>query len=250
MAVLVGCTISLAFVLVLQALTFSAAVKLRNSAIVAHLRNTSDPDVIPLPDNNDSPLNLQLALSLEKIIDVDRERNEIEVLVGEIVTYTNLALAWDLNKEGFNATGVTLPNWYLWLPDIAVYNAVSSPEVIRGDEVNVHYDGFVTFFPVVRVRVWCDLQDVDSISGANCSLKLGSWTQNSATVSLYDQGIFFDMQLYLATPNYEVLATSATKHSKFYPCCPESYEHIEFSFIIRKQDQPVEAPEEENRSEK
>ncbi|BFZ19674.1 hypothetical protein BsWGS_22713 [Bradybaena similaris] len=243
-------TYNLLALLTLLALTFSAAVKLRHSAIVAHLRNISDPDVIPLPDNNDSPLNLQLALSLEKILDVDRERNEIEVLVVQTVTYNNLALAWDLNKEGFNATGVTLPYWYLWLPDVAVYNAVSSPKVISGDVVSVSYYGFVTFFPVVRVRVWCDLQDVDSISGANCSLKLGSWTQSSETVSLFDLGIYFHMSQYLATPNYEVLALSATKHSKVYPCCPESYEHIEFSFIIRKQDQPVEAPEEENRSEK
>ncbi|BFZ19676.1 hypothetical protein BsWGS_22715 [Bradybaena similaris] len=243
-------TYNLLALLTLLALTFSAAVKLRHSAIVAHLRNTSDPDVIPLPDNNDSPLIVQLFLSLQKILDVDRERNEIEVLVWQLVTYNNLALAWDLNKEGFNASEVIFPSWYLWLPDIAVYNAVSSPEVINGDVAKVVFRGFVIYFPVVRVRVWCDLQDVDSISGANCSLKLGSWTQSSATVSLSDQEIDFYMYEYLATPNYEVLATSATKHSKFYPCCPESYEHIEFSFIIRKQDQPVEAPEEENRSEK
>ncbi|BFZ19686.1 hypothetical protein BsWGS_22725 [Bradybaena similaris] len=58
--------------LTLLALTFTTAVKYRHSAIVSHLRKNSDWDTIPLPDNNDSPVEVNIRLSLNNILDVDR----------------------------------------------------------------------------------------------------------------------------------------------------------------------------------
>ncbi|BFZ19672.1 hypothetical protein BsWGS_22710 [Bradybaena similaris] len=231
---------SLLALLTLLALTFTTAVKFRHSAIISHLRDTSERDVIPLPANNNSPVTVNIDLSLIKILDVDQERNEIEVLVLQSVNYNNPALAWDITKEGFHSSSVAVSSWNLWRPDITIYNAVSRPEFVGYPLTVVDSNGAVFFIPKVRVRVWCDLQDVDSGSGANCSLKFGSWTQSGQTLSLSNGENGISMEWYLATPNYEVLATSATKHSKAYECCPdEAYEDLEFSFIVRKQGQPV-----------
>ncbi|BFZ19670.1 hypothetical protein BsWGS_22708 [Bradybaena similaris] len=240
---------SLLKLLTLLALSFSTAVKLKHSAIISHLRDTSERDVIPLPDDNNSPVTVEIDLGLIKILDVDQERNEIEVLMLQSVIYNNPALAWDVTKEGFNASYVVLNYWYLWQPDITVYNAVSRPEFVDYHLAFVKSNGDVEFIPKVRVRVWCDLQDVDSNSGANCSLKLGSWTQSGKTLSLSNIVNGISMYWYLATPKYEVMATSAIKHSKVYECCPdEPYEDLEFTFVVRKQDRAVRVPEEETGS--
>lgn len=178
------------------------------------------------------------------------ERNEIEVLVLQVVAYNNPALAWDVTRKGFNSSVVTLPSQYLWQPDIAVYNAVGSPEVVSPPVAVVSSDGTVNFTPGVRVRFWCDLQEVGSHRGANCSLKIGSWTQSSETLSLSNKENGIGMHEYLATPNYEILATSATKRREVYACCPEPYENVKFTFIVRKLDHAVRGSEEENGSEK
>ncbi|BFZ19655.1 hypothetical protein BsWGS_22694 [Bradybaena similaris] len=240
-----------ACLLIVQALTFTAAVKLRQSAIISHLRDSSDPDVIPLPDSNDSPLEVNINLSLTKILDVDVERNEIDVLVFQETTWNNPALAWEVGRDGFSATTVALPSQYLWLPDIAVYNAVGSREIVSPDVAVVASNGSVYYIPNLRVRVYCDLQGIDSHSGSTCSLKLGSWTQSTKTVTLSNNGNGIYTGAYVAIPNYDLLATFATKHSQEYPCCPgERFEDIEFKFILRKLHHPVPVSEDENGSEK
>ncbi|BFZ19660.1 hypothetical protein BsWGS_22699 [Bradybaena similaris] len=246
MAVL-GRTMSLAFVLVLQALTFTAAVKTRQSAIISHLRDNSDPNIIPLP-GNDRPVEVNLDLRVVKIHDVDCFRNEIEVLVWERQTWNNPALAWDATKEGFKESWVTIPSQFLWVPDITVDNAVSSLEVVSPSIAVVYSYGGLKLFRSIRLRVWCDLKGVDSISGANCSLKCGSWTQSNKTVSLSNRSIIGSERV-VANPNYDILAASATKESNEYSCCSgESYDHIVFSFVVRKRKQPVAVPEKKNES--
>ncbi|BFZ19657.1 hypothetical protein BsWGS_22696 [Bradybaena similaris] len=247
MAVL-GRTMSLAFVLVLQALTFTAAVKTRQSAIISHLRDNSDPNIIPLPGNN-RPVEVNLDLWIVKVHDVDCFRNEIEVLVWERQIWNNPAFAWDATKEGFKESWVTIPSQFLWVPDITVDNAVSSLEVVSPSIAVVYSYGGVKLFLSIRVRVWCDLKGADSISGANCSLKLGSWTQSNKTVSLSNKENGISRNGVVANPNYDILAASATKESNEYSCCSgESYDHIVFRFVVRKRKQPVAVPETKNGS--
>ncbi|BFZ19668.1 hypothetical protein BsWGS_22707 [Bradybaena similaris] len=227
--------------LVLHALTFTGAFKLRQSAIIGHIRDASDPDVIPLPDNTDAPLAVNINVWLIKILDVDRDRNEVELLLFQNVSWHNPALSWDVSREGFNETSVTLPSRYLWLPDISIYNSVNLQDVVS-PHVVVGNEGFVYYVPSFRAHISCDLSKVDSDSGASCLIRFGSWTQTGNTLTISNSGQGFDLSEYVPIPSYDLLATSATKHSLEYPCCPGvRYEDVTFQFTIRTQthSQPV-----------
>ncbi|CAG5124263.1 unnamed protein product [Candidula unifasciata] len=236
----------LASLLLLQAVALTNAVKLKHSAIISYLRDISDPDVIPIPDTSNDPLAVSIDLWFSKILEVDTDRNEIEAVIWQSVSWRNLALAWDTTRDGFNESSVSLPTQYLWLPDITIYNAVSSSEVLSPSIANVANNGQVIFVPNIRVRVSCDLKEVDSHSGATCMLKFGSWTFSNKVVTISNPGAGIEMAEYAPNPNYEILATLSQKQVRTYTF--GAYEDIEFLFVIRSVVQAEAVPLEKKRA--
>ncbi|CAG5128642.1 unnamed protein product, partial [Candidula unifasciata] len=218
----------------------TSAVRLRQSPIISFLTETSNPDIIPILDSSDGPLQVVIDLSLLKIVDVDTDRNEIEILLRQRLSWTNPALAWSVSWEEFNETSVSLATKYLWLPDIVIYNAINLAEVVSPSAATVRNNGEVILVSTVRVRVPCDLQNITSNSGANCTLKFASWTRNGNILSISNPGSGIDLTDYLPIPNYDLLSTSSKKNSITYTCCPDVvYEDIVFQFLVKTRNQAV-----------
>lgn len=203
--------------------------------------------MVPIPDTSNGPLAVSIDLWLTKILDVDIDKNEIEVVIWQSLAWRNPALAWDISRDGFNVSGVSLPTQYLWLPDITIYNAVSSPEeVLSPPLAYVSNKGNVNYVPIIRVRVSCDLANVDSHVGATCVLKLGSWTFSSSVVSISNPAADIEMAEYTHIPRYDILSTLSKKHTKEYT--QGAYDDIEFQFVVRTIFQSVPISDEKKRA--
>ncbi|BFZ19663.1 hypothetical protein BsWGS_22702 [Bradybaena similaris] len=202
------------------------------------LRYLPEPSTRPSPDDDKSPLEVRIDVSLTNILGVYNNK-EVEVLVW-------LSMHWssrDLSVfNGFwnSVYEVTLPSKHLWLPDITVYNAVSRPEVLSPDVVNLRQYGSVRYVSSLRVRVPCDLQYLETESGATCTLKLASWAHTNRTLTMTTSESSNSLTDYVPNTDYDILSTSTSRHTTTYPFCPgDSYEGILFNFSIRSTRQTV-----------
>jgi hypothetical protein len=211
----------------------SSYVRLQYSPAVDRVLEFWSANVIPIPADEPDPLKVTITLSFISIPNVDKDRNQVDVVFWQATSWRNIALAWDVNEPGFNVTSVNVNYYRIWRPDITIYNGITKPEVLSPELAVVSNDGSVYYVDSIRSGVTCELQGVDTEQGANCTIKLGSWTYSGATLTISDESSA-NIYDYVPNPKYEIVSTSHTNSRIFYTCCPGvPYEDFSFNFGIR-----------------
>jgi hypothetical protein len=213
----------------------SSDVELQYAPAVNRVIRRWSSNVIPIPANEPDPLKVTITLSFISIRNVDKDRNQVDVVFWLGTGWQNKALAWDVNEPGFNVTSVNVDYYRIWRPDITIYNGITKPEVLSPRLAIVSNDGSVYYVDSIRSGVTCELQGVDTEHGANCTIKLGSWTYSGATLTISDESSA-NLDEYVPNPKYKIVSTSHTNSRIFYTCCPGApFEDFSFSFGIKSQ---------------
>ncbi|XP_059141015.1 acetylcholine-binding protein-like [Physella acuta] len=209
----------------------SSSLKRDTSDVIAHIRRSSDADVIP--KNGASPVRVRLGLGLSDILGADPETNLLDLVVWQMTSWDNKALAW--NRSVTSAATVSIGRQQIWTPGLAVYNAVDSPTPLSPDLAVVSRDGKVTWIPSLRFRTSCDLSGVKTTSGAECQVKIGPWTYSTDDVRLVTSGLAsVDVTHFSPDSKFEVIKTSVRQNKVRYSCCPDEYDDVTFSITLRE----------------
>lgn len=67
-----------------------------------------------------------------------------------------------------------------------------------------------------------------------CQFRYGSWVYDADILSLGLYETAVDTSSFKPDTRYEVVDTSATVETKFYPCCPEPYQDVLYEIHIRR----------------
>ena len=205
--------------------------------IISRLRKKSDPDVMPI--GKVGALEVSLVLNIINIVSLDEKRGEVEVLLWQAMSWRNPDLAW-WPSEFLNVTSVRIAPKYLWTPDITVFNGAQPTEEISPHLATVDSDGTVTLLPSLRIRVLCDLSDMNLSGGRadekiTCVIRMGSWTYSADLLTLAEpENQDLGTSGYFPGSQVDLLDLQAHKNEFHYSCCTEPYEDIQFSFSFRR----------------
>jgi len=191
---------------------------------------------LALPMQEDGhPVVVDLRMTLRQILDVNKENHRVTLLAWKEEAWYDPTLAWDpAHYSNISSVGIRATN--LWYPDTVPYNLVSKNEFITPPTVVVLHTGQVVSVQAIKFSIDCDTDGYDTYSGAVCTLKMGSWTYNGNLVTFREPtDDSFVVSEFSRVSRYELLpenwACSRTVHK--YPCCPEPYETLSFTFHFR-----------------
>ncbi|XP_063713574.1 neuronal acetylcholine receptor subunit beta-4-like isoform X2 [Symsagittifera roscoffensis] len=136
--------------------------------------------------NNSEPVNVDVDLAIQQIINVDVKQEQITVLYWQRLHWFDNYLVWDpKDYEGLDK--ITIMPKHIWLPDIVVYNNVIQVKVEKDGviPVSINASGYVKWdTPVIYVTT-CTIHIKHFPYDAQvCTLKFGSWinTANEITI--------------------------------------------------------------------
>lgn len=179
-------------------------------------------------------------------IDVDEQRQVIQL-------GTWVKMQWQDNRLSWSASSypaierLAIPSSTVWVPDLSLYNndQMHLANHLAETHVVVWPSGKVLWVPTAHVPATCVMDmtywphDVH-----NCTVKFGSWVHSGHTIKLQplegSAGIELDIPekttngRTLSRGQWEVINSTVSYNSKFYPCCPESYMSVVMEMIIQR----------------
>jgi hypothetical protein len=160
---------------------------------------------------------------------VDPTSGELITNAWEKYEWTDKRLVWDPKDYG-EVKVLRLPANLIWRPDMKVYNSLKFDEDRSETNVVVSNTGDVVWVPSVVYRTFCSIED----NAPNCPFKIGTWTYDTSVVDLKLDGTGIDLfSYYNTTCPLLVSESSAEVKNVVYPCCKESYAHIDFNVKYR-----------------
>ncbi|XP_071502322.1 neuronal acetylcholine receptor subunit alpha-2-like [Diadema antillarum] len=181
----------------------------------------------------DSVNNVSFALTLQFITNVDLFGNSMEVSAYQQMSWDDSRLAW--NPEDFNVSEVDIPVKKLWIPDIVVSNSLGSKDLIPDLNARVYYTGHVSIFPASILKTTCVFDiSMYPYDMQKCTLTWLSWTQSTYTIRLSPLFDHVDVASYLPNPTWELVRAPVTVRQQLYECCPEEYEMLDCTIVIRR----------------
>ncbi|XP_014681075.1 PREDICTED: LOW QUALITY PROTEIN: acetylcholine receptor subunit alpha-like, partial [Priapulus caudatus] len=206
--------------------------------------------------NNTDKLTVKLGLRLSQLIDVD-EKNQImttnvwirqindasgresaadvpgaaTLLTGDNMRfedesktsrewYDYKSWRWEANAIMGGVNLLYVPSSSIWLPDIVLYNNADG-----------HYQRTSMFYPFDE-QTWRNgiAADVDVRNGFQVDL-IHRDDDNGRFV---DKEYGIDLQEFYPSVEWDVLAVPATRHERYYPCCPEPFPDITYYVQMRR----------------
>ncbi|XP_052825757.1 neuronal acetylcholine receptor subunit alpha-10 isoform X3 [Octopus bimaculoides] len=190
----------------------------------------------PVNDPNET-ITVEYGVSLIQILDLD-ERNQI-LSINVWITYQwrDIYLKWNPEDYGM-IKNVRIPPDAIWMPDIKLYNyADTRLEEKRDALVVLKYNGTVFWMPQAIFKSSCSI-DITyfPFDAQTCYLKFGSWTYdgNKLDVKFWQNVQGFELTDYVPSNEWDILDSSAIKHTKYYPCCSEPYPDLTFTLKIKR----------------
>ncbi|CAB3407734.1 unnamed protein product [Caenorhabditis bovis] len=199
-------------------------------------------------------IRIEFKLRLDQIVDV-HEKDQVLTVKGTLEHYWfDSRLSWNPDEFG-NVTLMHFPGEMLWLPDIILYNnAHGSPWVAQTTQVDVTYDGRVTWQPPVVYDAFCNINiEWYPYDTQTCELKFGSWTYPGSQLNLVhlstdivnqtidekgenvwkvENGV--DLMSYQESVEWDLLSVEGVRHKKWYTCCDYPTIDITYYLIIRR----------------
>jgi len=138
---------------------------------------------------------------------------------------------WDPEQYN-NASRLSVPHCHIWTPDFKLINALS--EVRDTGRAVVMSNGNVFWVPSANYKTRCSKNK--NKESYHCTLSLGSWTYDAASlpISLFVEGI--DTRLYSDTCPYAIAHARASIKHIVYAKFPNTYPQlrVEFDVVKRK----------------
>jgi len=191
-----------------------------NQILTASYRKESIPQ-----KTLEEPIPLSLNFVLTRIVDFDDDDLVVSMngWIGQ--TWTDFRLTWDPAFAN-NVKSVRVSTDKIWIPDVVIYNEVRSGHLpdIKAVVMN---NGTCLYIPPTSFSLPCVPVERGKF---NCSAEVGSWTYDGDTIDLANNSF---ENLYMSeNPKYAVSNTNVIKRVTYYPCCPEPYQSVGFSFIL------------------
>ncbi|CAH1245653.1 FZD1 [Branchiostoma lanceolatum] len=199
------------------------------------LMRSYDKAVIPLV-NADEPVQVQLALSAQKILEMDTERDILHIHTWLTMMWTDVQLRWD-PEEYSEVTDLRIPVTELWTPDITNYKSVDEDSTyvpIMGNAI-VNHDGQVHYITPWTLKTSCE-RAPSGEEEWNCTMSLGSWTYSGFSLDVKNRDDTMDMSAFRSDRHWEVMFADAYRRVMRYACCPEPWVDVSFTMILRIQD--------------
>jgi len=158
----------------------------------------------------------------------DEKTHVLTSRVVERLEWTDERLTWDPKDFG-GIDELRLPGYYLWHPDIKLYNSAESS---YKDWVNAHIypTGKVVWTPPITYKSFCSPTGKNT---ASCKHTLGSWTYDGTMVPLEtSESVYMDS--YDPACPYSMENTKSSINVKHYDCCEEPYPSLDIEFTIRE----------------
>ncbi|XP_030842471.1 neuronal acetylcholine receptor subunit alpha-6 isoform X2 [Strongylocentrotus purpuratus] len=177
-----------------------------------------------------------MGMSLMKLRGLDLFKGTIQMNVRMYLDWSDPRLVWDPAQCG-NITKLHLLPSEIWVPDITLYNSNSpSVSLMSGVSAIVYADGSVLYIPPMHLEATCTMDLTDyPYDQHNCSLKWGSWAYDASEITLLDS-IELSEPDFLEHPIWDIIDKNAAKHTQSYSCCPETFEDVTFSWIVRRRE--------------
>jgi len=167
------------------------------------------------------------SIQLIRIADYDIVNNVVKINAWLALKWNDFRLAW-IPKDYNGITETHLLPSEIWVPDVKIFNG-AKPEMDVGKcPVVVDSSGAVLYVPPVAMEFPCAMDHGGS--KFNCKAKLGSWTYNGNQVDLTNQS--FEATNFITNPIYNVTEMSVSRNVVYYPCCPEPFVDLEFTFDL------------------
>uniref|UniRef100_A0A915PIS8 Uncharacterized protein n=1 Tax=Setaria digitata TaxID=48799 RepID=A0A915PIS8_9BILA len=196
----------------------SARQQLPHTRLVRDLLSTAryDPSVRPIKNHSES-LTVSISMSLYQLIDVkwvdeflDWNPDEYDMINCTVLPYNVFMMMSREESERYMNVVVESKHW----------------EGKRGAQVSFLYPALYTIHCHIDVRYFpYDYQ--------NCSLTLGSWTNNVAFLN-YTANEVISMQSYIPNEEWDVISFSLHRREYKYACCQEQWVIIEGFLIIKR----------------
>ena len=129
--------------------------------------------------------------------------------------------------------------WYVHALYISVsYFSADAQAKMHDEYINVEYSGMVRWVPPAIYKSSCQIDMRDfPFDEQTCMFKFGSWAYNGNKLTLaFNEGLVdLDMREFVQSSEWDVMHTSAEKHVRIYPCCPnEPYPDLTFYLTLKR----------------
>ncbi|KAI1723953.1 neurotransmitter-gated ion-channel ligand binding domain-containing protein [Ditylenchus destructor] len=185
--------------------------------LLQDLRENYDPVERPVQDHT-KPLNVNLKIILQQILDVDEKNQVLTLVVWEQLTWFDYKMKWSPEEYG-GIQDVRFPYDALWKPDIILFNSADEKFDARFP-VNfvVQHTGHVLQAPPAIVKSSCEI-DITwfPFDEQICHLQYGSWTYTREHLDLFiddtdlEGDHKMDLQYYVENGEWELIATPAQR---------------------------------------
>ncbi|CAB3980590.1 neuronal acetylcholine receptor subunit alpha-10-like isoform X2 [Paramuricea clavata] len=203
------------------------------------LKDRYDPDARPVRNQSDS-VRVELQMIYKELKEIDEPKQQMTSNTRFRIKWKDVSLQWKKEEYG-GVKVIRLDPTRIWTPDLTLYNSVHK------DGGNIYSyltkamiscNGSVTWLTYANLKTTCKL-DISGfpVDDQKCTLKIGSWTLNSAELDLRlaaDNGKQPNLAQYSAHTEWELVSANATRNEVKYPCCPEVYTDITFTLHFRR----------------
>ncbi|CAG0893112.1 unnamed protein product [Darwinula stevensoni] len=197
---------------------------------------TDYPMVRPIDDSN-RPLVVHVRLGLFQIIDLDEKNRVLSTNAEVIELWNDTYLHWKPEEFG-GIRKIVIPYNSIWIPDIILYNSVSTNCGDRQLRTNaiVSYKGEVT---LLTSAIFCSFCNVDvqfyPFDVQTCKLRFMSLTHDHTQIRLqidHDQKI--DLLSYAENEEFSLTSYVAEEKAEMDPCCENYFSVIAYSMRLRR----------------
>ncbi|XP_076450079.1 acetylcholine receptor subunit alpha-type acr-16-like [Babylonia areolata] len=178
----------------------------------------------------DTPVRVNISLSLLRILDVDELNGHMEGVAFLLFTWSDPRLSF---SPSTNVTSVRLDPSLIWTPDVELFNNKSPlmRNLASSNLVLVQSSGLIMWVPQISFFGLCEQAPGYFQTAMNCTLRFGSWTYNGDDFDLRGPPAV-DMSWYQPTGRWRINSSSVSRHVNRFSCCPEPYVTVEFTFHL------------------
>ncbi|ELU04363.1 hypothetical protein CAPTEDRAFT_221484 [Capitella teleta] len=186
--------------------------------------------------NSSHPVRVSFGLRFTQLIDVD-EKNEIMTTnMWAVQEWTDSNLVWTPAEYG-GLDVLYVPADHIWLPDVVLSNSADGQyDMADKTPAIVTYEGRVRWTPPAIFRSICNM-DVEFFPFDEQVDMQHIWHKTPNDTHTLDEeriDVGIDMQMFIPSQEWDVLAVPAQRNTKTYPCCAEPYPDVTFNITLRR----------------
>ena len=209
---------------------YTSTIETKNRLLEGYRRDT-------LPLVNNSRVNVKVGLALRAINKVNQLDGTINFNIWFRYAWLDEYLQWNndiVDRMSFT-TDPSLSS-SIWIPDIYIYNTANNPmSELAWAQATCNSKGEVLLSRPGILVTTCifDLSDFP-YDQQTCLLKFGSWAYSSSKINLEAFDPVADISNYQENHEWDLISFNATINEEKYNCCPDPYQDITFTLVIRR----------------